>query len=496
MPPLGTDLNRYAQLRGAPDAPAKLDGLQVLRALAATGVVFFHVVGGSSWAKVLDCGINVFFVLSGFLMAYLYRPGQRWTSFVRKRLLRMIPLYYFTVAATLAYGFYVGRTYSAWDLTMAASLWPTQDPMVTVSWTLSHELLFYGMFSLVYLHRKLGITTLALWLLAIALAYPAGWKTFVTSHYNFLFFVGIGLATAVRHARRAAPMLAIVMMIGGLCTLFTVNYRHLFVAPQDPTIRTLGNAVGASLLLLGSYWLEPRVRYPRWLTWLGDASYSIYLLHPFGFGVGYKLLSMFPRPGECARHGACRHRPDGSARVLRAGRAADVAQDAQGATTRPAARLGRDQGRDVGEHQVERQLDEHPLGPLHGPHHHHAAEQRDAADHERERDRVRLAQPGRDQPADERLAEVRSHDHEERRRRQRVDVGLEALLVLEVEALGCWVEHLGVEQDQRHVDRHAGGEPYHDREGVPEHVGQRVALPARRLTYARRSRDIRAHRRG
>jgi peptidoglycan/LPS O-acetylase OafA/YrhL len=233
-------------------------------------------------------------VLSGFLMTHLFRPGRPWRDFLGSRALRVLPLYYVAILVAAAEGAYLGESYSAMDWLRGVTLWPTDRPILIVSWTLSHELLFYGLFSLLYLHRALGVTTLCLWLAAVLSAYATGWETFLTSHYNLLFFVGVGLALLVRRAPNAGKGTSTVLVLAGVAGLFGVNYYHLFCEQQLLPIRTLGNSAAAAALLAGCYWLEPYARYPRWLTGLGDASYSIYLVHLLPFIVGFKLLSTWP----------------------------------------------------------------------------------------------------------------------------------------------------------------------------------------------------------
>lgn len=72
--------------------------IQILRGLAVTFVVLFHleIVGLSSGFL----GVDVFFVLSGFLMAILYKKGEM-KSFYQRRAKRLIPAYFATVILTL-----------------------------------------------------------------------------------------------------------------------------------------------------------------------------------------------------------------------------------------------------------------------------------------------------------------------------------------------------------------------------------------------------------
>lgn len=66
----------------------KLDSIQLLRAIAATAVVVYHIplFREGAW------GVDIFFVISGFIMALVTERSTR--HFFAKRVIRVVPLYW------------------------------------------------------------------------------------------------------------------------------------------------------------------------------------------------------------------------------------------------------------------------------------------------------------------------------------------------------------------------------------------------------------------
>src|SRR5262245_6815802 len=70
--------------------------IQALRGIAVALVVLFHLgLIGSGFL-----GVDVFFVVSGYLMAQLYDPAAKF-GFYARRARRLLPAYFATVIATL-----------------------------------------------------------------------------------------------------------------------------------------------------------------------------------------------------------------------------------------------------------------------------------------------------------------------------------------------------------------------------------------------------------
>ena len=66
----------------------KIDSIQILRFLAAFSVMMVHLplFGFGAW------GVDIFFVISGFIMMYVTESNER--NFLVKRIIRIVPLYW------------------------------------------------------------------------------------------------------------------------------------------------------------------------------------------------------------------------------------------------------------------------------------------------------------------------------------------------------------------------------------------------------------------
>src|SRR5262249_20881037 len=88
--------------QGAPMGYRK--DIQVLRGLAVLFVVLFHF--GVAGFKSGFLGVDVFFVISGYLMAVIYDPSKARDFFV-KRVRRLLPAYFAVLLSTVLIAFVV-----------------------------------------------------------------------------------------------------------------------------------------------------------------------------------------------------------------------------------------------------------------------------------------------------------------------------------------------------------------------------------------------------
>ncbi|GJE45530.1 acyltransferase family protein [Methylobacterium soli] len=323
----------------------KLILVQILRAAAALLVATHHAQNEAGllaartgqafvpstllpWAA----GVDVFFVISGFIIVHaaapLYgQPGAR-TYFLAHRVARVVPLYWLVTAlylglalaapgmlgagsADLLEPFYVAASFLFWPALRPDG---TPQPLYTLGWTLNCEMFFYALFALGLGWRRRGAVAwilAALGLLALVnalapdLALPLA---FWTNPIILEFALGAALGLARGEGVRLAGPVRLGLALTGVAGLALADP---LLGEATGFLRPLAYGVPASLLVAAAALGRPRaagrtmqaardepagarVSAPlRWAAAVGDASYALYLTHPFVLrGVREALLRL------------------------------------------------------------------------------------------------------------------------------------------------------------------------------------------------------------
>ena len=289
----------------------QLTTIQAGRGLAALAVVTFHLsvvmgvarYGGTpvlqKWTHLGHLGVDFFFVLSGFviLMAHhddIGRPAKL-RPYLWKRFIRVYPiylLYTFVLVALVLAG--VGNspegpmpnTAAGWVSSFTLIRFSPEYPPIGPAWTLFHEVAFYVIFAALIVNRRAGALIIASWLaVCIALWHypPEDGMTAAAvylSAYSVHFGLGMLAYLAYRHLRWRSCMALGGVGLGVLGATYYVGHTPPFAW-----------ACGFSGLLLISASTERQfgIRAPAWLRYLGDSSYSLYLLHLAFLGLLLKV---------------------------------------------------------------------------------------------------------------------------------------------------------------------------------------------------------------
>lgn len=284
----------------------KLILLQTLRGTAALFVVLYHA-GGMSLFKLGNpflngvfgfgsAGVDFFFVLSGFIIFYIHSKDLghkgRLKSFITKRLQRIYPIYWLATLPLIPFYFLFpafGEGYEKNLDVIASSLLlipQSHPPVLSVGWSLSHEMLFYLCFSLaILLPPRLSLALAWVWgtaTLAFSLTLASGFPSpsyladFFFNARNLEFLAGCLCAYALR--RWTLPARDLIAFFG--VALFAIaalpGYREM-----APLGYVIAYGVPSALILLGcaSRDMHAPLKVPAFLDYLGNASYSIYLVH-------------------------------------------------------------------------------------------------------------------------------------------------------------------------------------------------------------------------
>ena len=274
-----------------PKDKGRLVVIQHLRAIAALMVVLHHARNPAPWLfnplehyVALAWGVDIFFVISGFIM-YVAARNEAPSDFLGRRLTRIVPLYWASTLALMC----LATHFRPW------TVWPQDVPHIVQSllfiphyspqfpdkvwpylipgWTLNYEMLFYAIFCVgLLLKRPLMTATTAIVLLAAAgqLASPGGAiaKTYTAPILlEFVCGAWIGYLYQQQTLLRAAKWILAVSFIGLLSLSHTGHVAT-----------TVGKIVFSALIIWAAVSLR-RVPFHPLLKLLGDASYSIYLTH-------------------------------------------------------------------------------------------------------------------------------------------------------------------------------------------------------------------------
>lgn len=302
-----TRQGRARALGPIPNAPGEVRSIQYLRGIAAFGVLLFHAArsGGGEFG-VGAAGVDVFFVISGFIM-WVVTSGRRATpgEFLRRRVQRIVPLYWGLTLATAAVAVLIPAAFPAMQPTLghvARSLLfvPHRDeagliaPLIVPGWTLNYEMFFYIVFAvglLAPVRQRAWMVSLAL--LAIVALRPLGdvrsplWATY-TDPLLLEFAAGIWLGKAWSAGRLPGRGVGLALMATGLAGFAASTISGLDVDRW----RILVWGVPALLLVTGAISLERSGPLPHWwpLRALGDASYSVYLVHGLAISAAVRVL--------------------------------------------------------------------------------------------------------------------------------------------------------------------------------------------------------------
>ncbi|HEY2673379.1 MAG TPA: acyltransferase family protein [Rugosimonospora sp.] len=302
----------YNDYRAARRFPA-LDGL---RAVAALMVVFFHF-GGPHWARLSGwSGVQVFFVLSGFLITTLAlreedRAGRiSLRGFYLRRVFRILPVYLVVLAVLV--GVYHARDQLRSSGTMAALPYYASTVLTDFappggfiqSWTIGIEQKFYLLWPLLAfaagamsLARRAGLTIA---LLALSLAIMAAFNQGAAVHYATIL-IGCLLALLM-HDRRTFrwvrplthPIAGVLIAAGFVAAQLSIQSAVSWFGGEPVVIA--GYSVVVALLLPSLLNAGPLnwVLSRRPMTMFGERSYAVYLVQGLAGMVVIAVLGTHP----------------------------------------------------------------------------------------------------------------------------------------------------------------------------------------------------------
>lgn len=285
--------------------PSRIENLQALRAFAALAVVYYHVTSEAGLNLAVNIGahgVDVFFVISGFIISHVAAHDSE--RFFVKRLIRVVPFYW-----TATIGLYLLaalvpnllRSTRADPAQLVASLLfiPRETayagvvPTLVLGWSLNYEMYFYILFAAALrISRRSAPLVCTAALTVIAFAIDVADPTSATVRFYarplvFEFALGIlayyvfraSEANVGKLGRRLPQVYVWVAGVLSLIALGVEEYMHSFGLPRLVAAGVPAFCLVTSALLLERVYGQA-IRL-RAVNLLGEASYILYLVHPY-----------------------------------------------------------------------------------------------------------------------------------------------------------------------------------------------------------------------
>lgn len=293
----------------------RLPNIQVLRAVAAMMIVVHHcgietsrlaasfgqdrLFNDAPWGA----GVPLFFAISGFIM--VATTGNEFGSFanawnfMRRRLIRIVPLYWLITTGALVAAMIVPSLMKLppgdnWYFLASYGFWPyvradlNVRPLVTPGWTLNLEMFFYVIFAIgLCFPKKFGLAFLFTALTSFVALRLTGVLPGVALNFwgdpivlGFVLGALVGLLYNRGH-RLGFGSAGALLAVGAAALLGHGDFAGL---KEDDFVPRIADAI-PSAVIVAAIAMGPQLRESAKDWWpalfIGDASYSLYLIHEF-----------------------------------------------------------------------------------------------------------------------------------------------------------------------------------------------------------------------
>jgi peptidoglycan/LPS O-acetylase OafA/YrhL len=263
--------------------PKIIRSIQAFRAIACILIVLFHSSGIfdkyferpliSEIFKFGNFRVPFFFILSGFIMHHIHQKDfgkpDKFIPYFKKRITRIYPLYWMITLSVLPVFFlfpnFGTERHKDIIVIIKSLLLIPQDnyPILGVAWTLTFEISFYCALSLLILNLRIGRFLIQTWLIScilvklfsLNLIFP---YTFIFSEYNIFFGIGISISISkviytkfYSHIEAFFTKRKLLLYIGNASySIYLVHYPILSITAKIMTTLKIDNYISNSLIFI------------------------------------------------------------------------------------------------------------------------------------------------------------------------------------------------------------------------------------------------------
>lgn len=295
----------------------KINSIQILRGGAAWMVVLHHFMQlfynftptnflGNFFSFHGGFGVDIFFVISGFIMAYILSTNNSITSknFFINRIIRIVPNYWFWTLVVLIMGVFIEKlssSYATFETVLMSLLFISHEnpdpilgiyPTLTVGWTLNIEMFFYFILAFILLFKfslfqKMFITVF------IILILPFIYKVFGIEFYKYvfgnirLFEFAFGIIVFYFWKEHNKVFFSKYLILSASLLLITLNFIPNYLGLKPILI----SGLIVYLCLILEKCINSESYIVSKLVYLGEISYSTYLVHVISLWLVYSVFN-------------------------------------------------------------------------------------------------------------------------------------------------------------------------------------------------------------
>ncbi len=301
----------------------QIDALQLLRAIAVLLVVECHsgqvldITGSYALPSLGIFGIDIFFVISGFILSLVVLkeqtpPGfQAMREFLKRRFIRIYPIYWVIALLTLAR---LARAHHLFEHNYVAAFfllpslhYPGGETIITYSWTMNFELFFYLLLGLILLKTiQWAIPVLIVSLVTLiaigsitGIGHPVAILVANPILLEFVYGAVIALLYVRMGRRRVAGIMVTALGIVAMFCLpllrlpFTVaNGAQMIMVNNGALARAATLGPCAALIVGGVVFWSPSMKstFGKWGVLLGNSSYSAYVVSALVLEFSFRIF--------------------------------------------------------------------------------------------------------------------------------------------------------------------------------------------------------------
>jgi len=266
----------------------KIISIQYLRAAAAIAVVGAHTFWGFGAE-----GVDLFFVISGFIMFYIIgnTPKKSAISFFLDRYFRIAPMYYLATAVIVLLGFVQISSFHQVVQVITFLKYYETAPLLSIGWTLEYEFIFYSLCAIAILVFK--DFRLRLWFVIAVLISAViliDFYVFSDKKYGHFAEFLFGIFIYLLYKKKLIPSDNLLLgLIGFFTSIGMFLISQMFYSDGFTYLRFIGFGIPSALLLTSILCMRRRIGNYYSIEYLGNASYSIYITHTITLYSYYSL---------------------------------------------------------------------------------------------------------------------------------------------------------------------------------------------------------------